>query len=151
KFNTTQVNVEIPAPVLLRNPVVYVGPAQAGGKPLRVSASLEQNVLHIPINPELFSAPVFLDVEYHLPPEVLGSGPFWQVQLYPPRFKGEVFLKRVAWQVHCASAVTPLVVAQEIHPEFRWAFRGGLITPEPDARAELEEWPGGPWNGLSPP
>jgi hypothetical protein len=38
-----------------------------------------------------------------------------------------------------------------MRPEFRWGLRGGLLAPEPEAPAELEDWPDGPWPALAAP
>lgn len=121
RFNTRDVHIDLPAPAQTAIRKVLLD-----GKALPYRA--EGNTLHLQVEPELYSEPVFLELEYHLPASETQA--LWQTQFSPPVFRGEVLVKRVGWQVSLPAGQTPLVTASNSVLAYRWAFRHGVFTPE---------------------
>jgi hypothetical protein len=100
-------------------------------------------MLRLPIDPELYTKPVILDLKYQLAPgRSRGRGPFY-IALTPPEPRGDVYLGRVRWQVTLPHGWLAMHVGGGSQTEQRWEWHGGLLTPGPaTSPADLERWLG---------
>ncbi len=135
KCNTEYLDLEFPTPVVGTVDYVFVDKTKRHLSPLESNS----NILRVKVDPK-HQQPLVLDVEYHLSAAALDSEPFWQTRLYPPVFRGEVYVPRVGWQVSLATNWTPLMGGGKTVLDFHWAYRQGLLKPEPTAIWEQEKW-----------
>jgi hypothetical protein len=137
KFSGKQLQVEFPAPVLRLIQNISLDHKSLPWHP----ADGDPAVAVIKVEPSLYSQPVVLDVEYKIPAGLLEGTRGWQTALHPPIFGNEVILGRMRWQVGLPPGWTGAAAGDDSSPDYHWAFRNGLLTPEPSATGgELESW-----------
>jgi hypothetical protein len=97
--------------------------------------------LRLTVDPELFSNPVILDLEYKMAGV---DEPLWQSTIHPPHFHNDAIVGRLRWQVTVPAGQVAIGLGSKTQAEFHWGVRDWLLSPEPGATAEeLERWLGG--------
>jgi hypothetical protein len=135
EVNTTALDLRLPVPL--------AGQLQVTIDQKRVEPELLQNgsVARVPFELKLSQQPVLLELTYQLPRDHLHNEGFLQTGLHAPEFAGNVIVRQVRWQVSLPGGWLPLVGNESLSGPLQWAWRGGLLTPQPaQTSAQLEQW-----------
>src|SRR5262249_8800908 len=102
RIGARNLDFDMPAPLSGLNLEVFLdGKKVSQLQSLDATGKVVDNgtMLRLPIDPELYTKPVILDLKYQLAPgRSRGRGPFY-IALTPPEPRGDFYLGRVRWQV----------------------------------------------------
>jgi hypothetical protein len=98
------------------------------------------SIIRFEVDAEYYSQPVLLEIDYTRPGAHLAVERFWQTTLHPPRFRSEVFLGKVRWQLSLPASWTPMVPEGQT-VDARWGLQGWLLSPLAEvSSSDLEHW-----------
>ncbi len=142
KLNVRTLEVQLPGPNV-RPATLTLGGKAVRPRPVEARAGKGEADeagprLQFDVNPDAYTRPVILELEYQTAEEGAGR---WQTTLYPPVLRGAFYRGQVRWQVELPASQIVLNPGGEATTEQQWGLRGWLPAPRPAwTPADLEQW-----------
>jgi hypothetical protein len=136
KVNADHLDIELP--------VAIEGCLQSitlAGQRINHWRPIDWNVVRLPLEPDLYTQPVVLDLVYKLPASFAADKGFWRSVVHPPIFRPEVLIARQRWDVTLPSSAVGILLGKGTSLDYTWGLQNGLLAPRAAVTSEdLDAW-----------